>query len=739
MLRLTTLLIKTGQVLQTFNRFLFLSLLTFLLTITGIPTATAQIPLIPFIPTSTPTSSQNQAPIFDAFNRPFNCVNLQLCSYVWMDGSRKPLLTIASPPATVEQDTTLPIDLRARRIQRQLNLVRQNILRRAKLNSSIPSISLNKNSAKKILLRQGRDTLMGQTLTSKPKSVETNFHLATPKIEVALEQGIPVIFLPSQEGFLKQTLLSVTQWDVIPNQSLLIPTDPQQQEKITKWREEIPDSLNLSYERTEAFVLAKVWREIILEQLSFALKEQGFIQQESLLYLKIFTIIFVSTVLLSLFFIWLKRRFKVRRRNIHHKLENLENSLAVDPDSSSEERAAKAAQAEEAIHAAQSSDAQKLDEKPQSSTNKNLHDLTDLPFELMASGVESLWQYITRNALKHQTILKQQLNVMLLLENIMGWMQVIIWGLGFGAAMLYYPPTRTYAGLLAASPIGIALIWIFFSIADKVVDFFIDSLLSRWATEAQQTSSTPQRYNLRVKTYSAALSQLTSVIFYGLAMIFSLSILGLSTQGLASAGVLTLIVTYIFQPHIKNVIQGCLILLTDQYAVGDVVQIGSVAGFVEKMNLYMTCLRGEEGRLISIPNGNVEVVQNLTKEWSRVDFKIEIAYDADVKQALQVIQQVAEEMRSEPQWQDLILEPASILGVDGITHNGILIQVWIKTQPIQQWAVGREFRLRIKMAFDQAGIEIGMPQRMLWNHDYLNSTYKNSHHFSSKLSESMQP
>ncbi len=734
MLRFTTLLINTGQLLQQFNCFLFLSVLTFILTITGIPTATAQIP---FIPTSTETSSQNKAPIFDALNRPFNCVNLQLCSNVWIEGSFQPLLTIASPPATVEQETTLPIDLRARRIQRQLNLVRQNILRRAKSNSSNQRISLNKNSAKKILLQQGRDTPIGQTLPSKAESVEINLHPSTPQIEVALEQGIPVIFLPSQEGFLKQTLLSVTQWDVIPNQALLIPTDLQQQEKIKQWREEIPESLNLSYEKREAFVLAKVWREKIREQLSDALKEQGVIQKESLFYVKIFTIIFVSTVFLSLFFIWLKRRFKVRRRKISQRLENLENSLAVDPDSSSEEIVAKAAQAEEAINAAQNSDGKSWDEKPQNFQNKNQYNLTDLPFEIVASGVESLWQYITRNALKHQTILKQQLNVMLLLENILGWMQVIIWGLGFGAAMLFYPPTRTYAGLLAASPIRIALIWIFFSIADKVVDFFIDSLLSRWATEAQQTSTTPQRYNLRVKTYSAALSQLTSVIFYGLAMIFSLSILGLSTQGLASAGVLTLIATYIFQPHIKNVIQGCLILLTDQYAVGDVVQIGSVAGFVEKMNLYMTCLRGEEGRLISIPNGNIEMVQNLTKEWSRVDFKIEIAYDADVKQALQVIQQVAEEMRREPQWQDLILEPASILGVDGITHNGILIQVWIKTQPIQQWAVGREFRLRIKMAFDQAGIAIGMPQRMLWNHEELNSKNGNSRHFSSGSPELM--
>jgi small conductance mechanosensitive channel len=150
----------------------------------------------------------------------------------------------------------------------------------------------------------------------------------------------------------------------------------------------------------------------------------------------------------------------------------------------------------------------------------------------------------------------------------------------------------------------------------------------------------------------------------------------------------------------------------------------------------MTHLRGDEGRLISIPNGNIDIVQNLTKEWSRVDFKIEIAYDADIKHALEVIHQVAEEMRCEPQWQDLILEPASILGVDGITHNGILIQVWIKTQPIQQWAVGREFRLRIKLAFDREGIAIGMPQRLLWHHEEESSHNDGNGHHSQLRSSS---
>ena len=705
-------------------RFVSITLLTFILILTGIPTATAQFP----IPISVESGDKSGTPIFNALNKPFNCVNLQFCSNVWMTGSTEPVLMIASPPATEnqEENTTLPVELRARKIQRQLNLIQEKAQDRVKSNPPNSKISLNKNKnkknlAKQIILEQSRGTPIGKKLTSRSESLDENLHPYTPKIEVALENNIPVIYLPAQEGFLKQTLLTVREWDVIPNQDVLIPDDnPEMLEQIKQWRQEITENFpDFYYEKTEALVLAKIWQSRIQQQFSRALKRQETVNYNTFDIVALFLGIVSIILLLSLILFWIKRQVKARRRQLRKELEDLEKSVAIEPDTTSEELAAKAAEAEEAINAAKNQDSTRNEaSSPRSSNRRNgSADLADIPFDIVTSSVESIWRYITQDSLKQQKILKQQINLMLLLENILFWIQLVVWVFGIVALLFFYPPTRVYAVILFTSPIWIALIWIILSITDKVVDFFIDSLLNRWATEAQQTSSTPQRYTMRVKTYSAALSQLTSVIAYGLATILSLSVLGLSTEGLASAGVITLIATYIFQPHIANVIRGCLILLTDQFAVGDVIVVGSVSGFVERMNLYMTHLRGEEGRLISIPNANIDVVQNLTKEWSRVDFKIEIAYDADVKRALEVIHQVSEEMRSEPQWQDLIIEPASILGVDGITHNGVLIQVWIKTQPIQQWAVGREFRLRIKLAFDREGIAIGMPQRLIWHHD----------------------
>lgn len=124
-------------------------------------------------------------------------------------------------------------------------------------------------------------------------------------------------------------------------------------------------------------------------------------------------------------------------------------------------------------------------------------------------------------------------------------------------------------------------------------------------------------------------------------------------------------------------------------------------------------MRNLDGELISIPNGSIQTVRNLTKDWSRVNFEIVIAYNSDISQAMKVIKQVAGDMQAETDWADLFLEPISILGIDEVAHTGIKIRAIIKTQPLQQWAVGRELRYRVKQAFDQQEIQIGVPQQTL--------------------------
>jgi small conductance mechanosensitive channel len=168
-------------------------------------------------------------------------------------------------------------------------------------------------------------------------------------------------------------------------------------------------------------------------------------------------------------------------------------------------------------------------------------------------------------------------------------------------------------------------------------------------------------------------------------------------------------------------------LWSDQYAVGDVIGVADKVGLVEYINLYITQIRSPDGNLITIPNGSISVVENLTKNWSRVNFTIEVAYDSDIRKAMQIIKDVGDEMFREPPWHHLILESPQVLGVDAVSHAGMLVRVWITTKPLKQWEVGREFRCRVKEAFDREGIRIGIPQQTIWHQSYHHLLDGNGH------------
>jgi len=170
------------------------------------------------------------------------------------------------------------------------------------------------------------------------------------------------------------------------------------------------------------------------------------------------------------------------------------------------------------------------------------------------------------------------------------------------------------------------------------------------------------------------------------------------------------------QGLIKDLVNGFLILCEDQYGIGDWIAVGNVDGLVENKNLRITQIRTTEGRLITIPNSAITVVENLSKDWSRVDLAITIAYDSDVDQAIAVIKQVSHDLSQDQHWQSMIPEPPQVLGVEDLGNEGITLRIWIKTIPLAQWNVAREFRRRLKRALDDADIPIGLPQQSLWFH-----------------------
>jgi len=124
---------------------------------------------------------------------------------------------------------------------------------------------------------------------------------------------------------------------------------------------------------------------------------------------------------------------------------------------------------------------------------------------------------------------------------------------------------------------------------------------------------------------------------------------------------------------IKDAINGFFIILEDQYAIGDVIAVDKVSGFVETMNLRITQLRDSEGRLITIPNSEIKIVANLSSNWSRADLSIPVAYHTDVDKALEVIDTVAQEMSQDDLWREEILDKPEVLGVDDFGSRGVII------------------------------------------------------------------
>lgn len=237
-------------------------------------------------------------------------------------------------------------------------------------------------------------------------------------------------------------------------------------------------------------------------------------------------------------------------------------------------------------------------------------------------------------------------------------------------------------------------------------------------------SETSARMRLRVSTFSGVTKSITTMICMGLGILITLTSVGINVVPLlAGAGLIGVVISLASQNLIKDAVNGFLIILEDQYALGDVIIVGNVDGLVEKLNLRMTQVRDGEGRLITIPNSEIKVVANLSSRWSRADLTIPVPYQSDIDEVLKLIENVAVTMNQESEWKRQIIEKPSILGIDNFGDRGMMIRVWIKTQPLKQWDVAREYRRRLKIAFDQAGINIPVPQQSVWVNDaqYLTS------------------
>jgi moderate conductance mechanosensitive channel len=225
--------------------------------------------------------------------------------------------------------------------------------------------------------------------------------------------------------------------------------------------------------------------------------------------------------------------------------------------------------------------------------------------------------------------------------------------------------------------------------------------------------------NLRLSNRARTLLNITRsflLVFLSLIALFLiLSELGLDiTPLLAGAGVIGLAIGFGSQKLVQDIINGMFVLLGDTIRVGDVVEVASRTGVVEEMTMRTVVLREYSGNVHTIPYNSIDTVTNYTKDFSYAVFDIGVAYRESVDQVMEVLRQIGAEMNRDPHFRRLILEPLEVAGVDKFADSAVVIRARLKTRPLKQWEVGREFNRRVKNRFDELGIEIPFPHQTIY-------------------------
>lgn len=229
---------------------------------------------------------------------------------------------------------------------------------------------------------------------------------------------------------------------------------------------------------------------------------------------------------------------------------------------------------------------------------------------------------------------------------------------------------------------------------------------SRFDTE----SDAEQRADTLTGLFRTALTALIWII--GAVLIlneFNVNLAALAT----GAGLFGIIIGFGAQSTVKDFLSGIFIIMENQYRIGDVVNIDGNKGVVEQVTIRITKLRDVDGSVYFIPNGEITVVRNMTLEFSGAVIEVGVSYDTDVDKAEEVMNIVGRKLADDPDWSDRIVEPITFLRIDSFGDSSVNLKATGKTAPSEQWSVAGEYRARLKKAFEEAGIIIPLPQRVV--------------------------
>jgi len=217
----------------------------------------------------------------------------------------------------------------------------------------------------------------------------------------------------------------------------------------------------------------------------------------------------------------------------------------------------------------------------------------------------------------------------------------------------------------------------------------------------------------QVRTLASVINSIGVFIIVFVAALEVLPLLGLNLGPLlASAGVAGLAIGFGAQTLVHDFINGFFILFESQYGIGDTIRIAGVKGTVEAMTLRNTQLRDEDGTVHIVPNSQVTIVSNMTRDWSQLAMRIVVAYSEPSDRIIKLLEQVADDIRHDPGYADDIVGEIQVPGIDRVGNGEAEYLMLVKTRPNKQWAISRELRRRIKECFEKNKVQTAGPGRM---------------------------
>lgn len=260
----------------------------------------------------------------------------------------------------------------------------------------------------------------------------------------------------------------------------------------------------------------------------------------------------------------------------------------------------------------------------------------------------------------------------------------------------------------------------FTTIVDLVAIFFIALLLNRFLRvltrllikPAASQSRAAQVREQQTRTLAGVLYSSASKVVWFVALLTALDKIGINpTPALTLAGLASVAVGFGAQNLVRDVITGFYIVLEDQFVMGDTIQVGDIAGRVENLTLRRTVLRDARGALVTIANGEIRTVSNLSRDWSQAFVDISIAPEISLEKTMHALETAAAEMRGDPSWSQALVDGPRILGVQAFDRAASTVRLQVRTAPTRQDEVSRELRRRIQIEFQREGIPLSSVQR----------------------------